>query len=186
VTESVGREAADGGRPGDRPRGRRNVLPLLVVAGAIVTAVALLALRVRIQPPTVPPYVLEGADGGIETRGETAAVALAPGQLFEMDVEPEGMVTGAVGARAFLIREESDEARVWEAPFEVAKDGSVHLAGKVEKLFDGVPPGAWDVAVVVGRPETLPTSPRDAVHVRDGGPAEAAWRLVERRIVLGG
>jgi hypothetical protein len=154
---------------------RRNLLPIVIVAGAVASAALLLALRLRIQPPTVPPYVLDVTDG--------KSSVLAPGDFFRMDIEPEGIVTGAVGAHAFLVR--GDEARLWEPEFEVERDGSVHMAGRVEKLFAGVPPGTWDIAIVVGRPETLPTSPREALHVRDGGTADAAWRLVEQTVVLG-
>jgi hypothetical protein len=132
-------------------------------------------LRLRIQPATVPPYVLDTHDA--------KSNVLGPGDFFSMDIEPEGIVTGAVGAHAFLVR--GDEARLWEPEFEVERDGSVHLAGRVTKLFEGVPAGTWEIAIVVGRPETLPTSPREALHVRDGGPAQAAWRLVEQTVVLG-
>ncbi|HEY1697212.1 MAG TPA: hypothetical protein VGG39_33860 [Polyangiaceae bacterium] len=157
------------------PERRRNLLPIVIVGGAVASAALLLALRLRIQPPTVPPYVLDVSDA--------KASVLASGDFFHMDIEPQGIVTGAVGAHAFLVR--GDEARIWEPEFEVERDGSVHLAGRVEKLFAGVPAGTWDIAIVVGRPETLPTSPREALHVRDGGPAEAAWRLVEQTVVLG-
>jgi hypothetical protein len=58
----------------------------------------------------------------------------------------------------------------------------------VDALFAGVPAGPWEVAIAVGRPETLPTAPRDILRARDGGAAgaDAAWRLVRQRIVLGG
>ena len=66
--------------------------------------------------------------------------------------------------------------------------GTVRLDGAVDTLFAGVPLGAWDVAIAVGRPETLPTAPRDILRARDAGAsdADAAWRLVRERIVLGG
>ena len=148
----------------------------MLVAAAVAGAVALLLLRLRLEPPTVPVYALAATDA--------AALALRPGEKFHLDLTPEGEVTGAVSARGFLLR--GDEVRPWDPPFDVERDGSVHLDGPVEALFAGVPPGAWEVAVAVGRPETLPTAPRDILRARDGGPAEAAWRLVRERVVLGG
>jgi hypothetical protein len=152
-------------------------MPIALVAAAIATATLLLALRLRLEPPTVPGYFLRGADEG------GPPPALHPGQLFRIDIEPEGQVTGAIGARAFLVR--GDEVRPWEPTFDVDRDGSVHVAGKVEKLFADVPPGAWELAVAIGRPETLPTAPHDSPRAPDGGTTEAAWRLVRERIVLG-
>lgn len=153
----------------------RSFLPVLVAA-AVLVAVALLVLRLRLEPPTVPAYRIAGADGGESV--------LRPGQPFHLDIEPRGQVAGAVGARAFLLR--GDEVRPWDPPFVVDRDGTVHVAGAVDKLFAGIPPGPWEVAIVVGRPETLPTAPLDVLRARDAGTRDAAWRLVRRRILLGG
>jgi hypothetical protein len=150
-------------------------VPVLLVGAAVLGAVVLLVLRMRMEPPTVPEYVLEGDAGALE---------LHPGERFRIDVDPMGQVVGAIGARGFLIR--GEEVRPWDPPFEVARDGSVHLAGSVDALFPGVPPGPWELAVAVGRPENLPTAPRDILRAREGGPAHAAWRLVRESIVLGG
>ncbi len=145
------------------------------MAAAVLGAVVLLVLRLRMEPPTVPEFLLRG-DGGV--------VVLHAEDLFRVDVDPQGQVVGAIGARGFLLR--GDEVRPWDPPFEVARDGSVHLAGRVERLFDGVPPGPWEVAVAVGRPENLPTAPRDVLTAREGRPAQSSWRLVRERIILGG
>jgi len=128
------------------------------------------------EPPTVPTYALAAGDGG--------ALVLHAGERFRLVVEPEGIVTGAVAARGFLVR--GDEVQAWDPPFTVDRDGSIRLDGPVDTLFAGVPPGSWDVAVAVGRPETLPTAPRDVLRARDAGAADAAWRLVREHVVLGG
>jgi hypothetical protein len=54
----------------------------------------------------------------------------------------------------------------------------VRISGPVDSLFAGVPPGPWQVAVAVGRPETLPTAPRDVLRARDSDGGTTAWRLV--------
>jgi hypothetical protein len=149
--------------------GRRSLLALLLLPAAVAVAGALLALRLYFQPPTVPPYTLAARSEGTTLRA---------GDRFEVDVRPTAPVTGAVGARAFLLR--GDEVWPWDPPFQVARDGAVHIAGAAERLFANVPPGPWEIAVAVGRPETLPTAPRDVLRARDAdaGPRAAAWRLV--------
>jgi hypothetical protein len=161
-------------------RGQR-LLAVIVVPAAALVAALLLYFRMKLEPPTVPPYALGGSDGG--------EVRLAAGGRFALAAEPLGMVQGAVGARGFLVR--GDEVRLWDPPFSVDRDGSVHVEGTVESLFGGVPAGPWEVNVAVGRPETLPTAPRDILKARSApsteGPAgHAAWHLVRENIVLGG
>jgi hypothetical protein len=150
------------------------------VAAAILVTATLLVLRLRMEPPTVPSYALANAeaDGG--------AMVLRAGGRFRLAVEPSGMVTGAVGARGFLLR--GDVVQAWDPPFTVDRDGSIHLDGPVETLFAGVAPGPWEVAVAVGRPETLPTAPRDVLRARDAGvgAGDAPWHLVREHVVLGG
>jgi hypothetical protein len=156
--------------PGSRP----SFAVLLLLPVAVIVAGALLALRLYFQPPTVPPYTLAVPSN---------EAALERGGRFEVDVRPTVPVTGAVGARAFLLR--GAEVRPWDPPFEVARDGSVRIVGAVGALFAGVPPGEWEIAVAVGRPETLPTAPKDVLRGRDIDTGKAAWRLVRERIRLG-
>jgi hypothetical protein len=162
-------------------RGQR-LLAIVVVPAAAIVAAVLLLLRLRFEPPTLPGYALSASDG--------AALELhRGGGQYAFAAEPLGMVQGAVGARAFLVRGE-DEVRLWEPPFSVDRDGSVHIQGAVDALFVGVPAGAWEVDVAVGRPEMLPTAPRDILRARAKGDAptgeHAAWHLVRQPIVLGG
>jgi hypothetical protein len=154
----------------------QNRAVLLLVPAAAAIAAGLIALRLHFQPPTVPAFVVAGGDG------ESAALA---GARFQIVAQPVAPVQGAIGARAFLIR--GDEVRAWDPPVTVDRDGSVRIDGPVDALFAGVPTGTWDVALAVGRPEVLPTAPRDVLRAReDGGTERAAWRLVEKRVRLGG
>jgi hypothetical protein len=101
-----------------------------------------------------------------------------------MDLRPSAPVDGAVAARAFLLR--GDAVRPWSIPFAVERDGTVRIVGPVDTLFAGVPSGAWEVAIAVGRPENLPTDPRDVLHARDraADSGAAAWHLVRERVRL--
>jgi hypothetical protein len=154
---------------------RSNLLALALVPTAGLVAVGLISLRMHFQPPTVPSFAVANAVEQVE---------LAPGQRFSLEVRPSQTVQGAIAARGFLIR--GDEVRAWNPPFAVAVDGTVRVEGPVEGLFADVPPGAWEVAVAIGRPENLPTAPRDvmrAVHAAQDQP-DLSWRLVRERVFL--
>jgi hypothetical protein len=152
----------------------RNRFALAIVPAAAAVAVALVALRLHFQPPTVPVFALAGS-AGEET-------ALHRGGRFELYARPEAPVTGAIGARGFLLRE--DQVRPWDPPFSVERDGAIHIAGPVDRLFADVPDGPWEVAVAVGRPENLPTAPRDVLRAREQDARSLSWRLVCQRIRL--
>jgi hypothetical protein len=47
-----------------------------------------------------------------------------------------------------------------------------------------VPEGPWEVAIAVGRPEVLPTAPRDITRSMDADKRPSAWRVVRERIRL--
>jgi len=165
------------------PGTHRSKLALFLAPTAALAAGALLALRMHFQPPTVPPYAIApGSGDSSETVSEEGTAR--DGEGFALDLQPSGPVTGAIAARAFLLR--GDDVRPWDPPFEVSRDGTVRIAGAVHTLFAGVPDGPWEVAVAVGRPEVLPTAPRDVLHARDADPdaSSAAFRLVRTRIVL--
>ncbi|MDP9150858.1 MAG: hypothetical protein M3O36_13080 [Myxococcota bacterium] len=153
----------------------RRLLALLFIPAAFGVSGALLALRVHFQPPTVPRYALEPESQTVPPHGGH----------FEVAIRPSGHVDGAIAVRAFLLR--GDQVRPWDPPFHVERDGSARIAGSVESLFAGVPPGDWEVAVAVGRPETLPTAPKTILQARDealSGARDAAWRLVRGRVRL--
>jgi hypothetical protein len=153
----------------------QRIVALALVPAAALGAGALIALRLHYQPPRVPEYIV--------ANGNDEELHLMPHGQFEVVLRPAAAVDGAIGARAFLLR--GDTVRPWDPPFQVTRDGTVTIAGAVDILFHGVPPGPWDVAVAVGRPEVLPTAPRDVVRARgrDAG-ADASWRLEVLRVWL--
>lgn len=148
------------------------IVALVLVPAAVALAVVMLVMRMRLEPPTVPAYVL--VEGG--------PPVLSRGERFEMVVDPTGQVTGAIGVHAFLIQD--DTVRSWDPPVEVERGGTVRIDGPVDQLFAGVPAGEWDVAVAVGRPETLPTAPIDVLRARGADGGAAAWRLVRMHVRL--
>ena len=153
----------------------RNKIALVLVPGAAAVAVALVSLRLHFQPPTVPAFAVADAREDV--------VTLEAGGQFDLELRPQVPVIGAIAARGFLLR--GDTVRPWDPPFSVAGDGTVRISGPVDVLFAGVPGGAWEVAIAVGRPETLPTAPRDVLMARGKQPESVGWRLVRERVVLG-
>jgi hypothetical protein len=173
----------------DRARRGSSLPAILLLPAAVAVAAGLLALRLHFQPPTVPLYALgaPGAPGrhleGTRDGGDEA-VRVPWGGHFSIEVHPSAPVVGAVGARAFLVR--GAEVRPWDPPFAVERDGSLRIEGPVDTLFAGVSDGSWEIALAVGRPETLPTAPRDILREEAGhGGGAAAWRLVRERIKIG-
>jgi hypothetical protein len=148
-----------------------NKIALALVPGAAVVAVCLVSLRMHFQPPTVPSFAIADAMDG---------ASLGHGDDFNLVIKPAVPLKGAIAARGFLLQD--DKTLPWKPDFAIAADGTVRVSGPVDTLFKDVPPGAWDVAVVVGRPETLPAKPEDVLRARDQ--YELSWRLVRERIIL--
>lgn len=161
-------EPAPKGKPG-------RTVALLLVPGAATLAVIMLVLRVRVEPLTIPPYSIAAG----------ATTDLVAGGAFSLQLDPRGPLTGAVGARAFLSQGAGKPIHDWEPRFLVDKDGTIHVAGPVDKLFAGVPPGEWELDVVVGRPELLPRSAEEALKGRDNDLGAGAWRLLHERVRVG-
>lgn len=154
----------------------RRALVLALLPTAVATALVLAVLRVHFQPPTLPRYVETSESEAVE--GGT----LAAHGRFEMAARPATPMSGAVGARGFLLK--GDEVRPWDPPLSVSIDGVVRVAGSVDQLFAGVPAGTWEVAIAVGRPEFLPTAPRDVLRARDHRGETESWQLLVKRITL--
>ena len=143
-------------------------------AGAVWSAALTYIAPRSLQPLTIPHYTI--APG--------STTELKPGSQFSLQLDPQGPLTGAVMAKAFLTQ--GTQMRAWEPVFVVEKDGTIHVAGPVDTLFAGVPAGEWELDVVVGRPELLPRSPNDALKGRDTEVSGGAWHLLHERVRVGG
>jgi len=160
----------------------RRAAVVALVPTAVATALALVVLRVHFQPPTLSRYV-ESTDDSVGGGVTLAPVSLPAEGRFEMQLRPTTPVRGAVGARGFLLN--GDDVRPWDPPLSVSMDGVVRIAGPVARLFAGIPPGTWEVAIAVGRPEFLPTAPNDVLQARAHDREGAGWQLLIKPIRLG-
>lgn len=149
------------------------LVALLLVPGAAALAIVMLVLRVHVQPLTIPLYSIAAS----------STTELRPGGQFSLQLDPRGPLTGAIMAKAFLLQ--GTQLHAWEPVFVVDKDGTIHVAGPVDTLFAGVPPGEWELEVVVGRPEQLPRTPDDAMKGRDVQVSGGAWQLLHERLHVG-
>ena len=151
----------------------QNKIALVLVPGAALVAVGLVTLRLHFQPPTVPTFAIANAKDD---------ESLGPADPFVLEIHPQRALEGAIAARGFLLH--GDDVRPWDPPFTVTADGTVRIAGPTDTLFAGVPRGPWEIAVAVGRPETLPTAPKDVLRARDQDAGDVSWRLVRERVFL--
>jgi len=172
-----------------------------LVAVACAAAIAVLVLR-RESPPEValgpqgdaqadrleapvPAYEIALLGGERTLRadpdpaGAPSSVVLGPGSSLEITLRPATAVRGPLEVRGFLIR--GGQVRRWDVRADVSEEGAARIAGEREALFPGVPAGAWEITLVVGRPGTLPDG--DAA-LRGSEAQDARWRLFRRKVVL--
>lgn len=179
--------AGDGRQAARRTRARE----IVTAAGWALAALLAVLLALRPAPfappePSLPPYhaaLRGGAIGASAGPGGPAEVILRPGDILDITLRPATRVGFYVRARAYLVR--GDEVRPWAAPVRLDGDGGAHVAGVREALFAGVPAGAWEIVVAIGRAEALPASPEAlAAALRAGDAAGRGYRLARGRVIL--
>jgi DNA-directed RNA polymerase specialized sigma24 family protein len=128
-------------------------------AGLVAAAAAAVVLLVRVpgRPPALPHYDSEFSGGEKLVRGaETAGteVVLRPGSRVEWTLRPATAVTMALGVRTFV--RGAAGVLPWPCAVEVSPQGAVHVSFV---LAPGeLPPGTWELLVVIGDPAHLPDS----------------------------
>lgn len=134
---------------------RRRSLARWSAAVAAVAAAASVALFLRPLAP-LPDYSLEVSGGVRAWRGEepAEALALAPGDRFQVIVRPQTPVSRASRLEALCVLARGGELRPLEVRSEIdPAGGSVKMEGSLGR---DVPPGRWTLWAVVGRPGKLP------------------------------
>jgi len=136
--------------------------------------------------PSLPGYEVAFAGGEQEWRGESDAKAehrARRGERVRLDARPRTAVDGPVEARLFVRR--GADVRAWPAAMQVSAAGAVRVVAAVDALPAGTT-GAWDLVLVVGRPEAMPTAAtldaKDAAATLDA--KDAAVKIVTTPIEL--
>ncbi|NVB38057.1 hypothetical protein G6O69_09455 [Pseudenhygromyxa sp. WMMC2535] len=133
----------------------------------------------------MPAYQLE-TDGGLkqlrsegessegEPNADTKPHDYRRGSKFEWILRPREAVEGELEVRAFAFagqRLDRGLPLALAELVEISPSGSVRVAGTIGQL--GLEPGAYTIALLVGRPGSLPS---DAGAVREGG-EDGSWQI---------
>lgn len=165
--------------------GRRPARWRLAMAAASVAAASLLWLLWPASTlPPLPSYTLD-LEGG--RRAQRAGAAAASGELLaegriEIVLRPATAVSGPLAVRAFIAR--GGAVAPWPLPAEIASSGAVRIAGAVRELLPAEP-GAFQLAVAIGRPGRLPEAAEVAARLAAaGGAATSDWTLLSVHLRL--
>jgi len=136
--------------------------------------------------PPLPRYLLALEGGSVTTRGiepeppvtrplpsapdgASGGRAYARDAWFRASLDAESAIRdttdrepAGLQVQSYLSR--GDEIRPWNPPVTPKGDGQFEIAGPVAELFVGVPDGAWQIVVIIGRPLAMP---RDIDAVRE-------------------
>jgi hypothetical protein len=155
-------------------------------------AAALLILTFR-GPAALPPFPDYQAhpSGGVQTLrgGPDELGTLVPGSRFALVLTPQTAVSGEVGVRCFLARDPGGapaatahpELRPLPVPgaaLQKSPGGAVKIQGTVGREIV-VPPGAWTLWAVVGRPRRLPDAAALRAHLARNQTRAPDWEALK-------
>jgi hypothetical protein len=155
-------------------RGRAVRLGAWVAAAAAVAA-SLFLIRPPVTLPPLPAYGPPELSGGVqEMRGEEEGPrTFSNGDPFEVILRPETAVSGNVAVHFFLAH--GAELRPWPVPAAaISSDGVVSITGTLGRDIR-IPPGAWTLRAVVGRPGKLPDAAALRAHLAQGRARAPDW-----------
>lgn len=172
--------------------GRAWWMAVLALAAVVALAWWLVPGRsgspVEPNPPLLAQRPLPAYEPGIENDGGLTGLRSDPGNpspepryrvdtRFEWRVRPRSSAEGELDARAFAFQGSTAKSLATDGLLEVHASGAVRMTGTIEAL--GLTPGAWTIAIAVGRPSALPSDPS---AVRDAQDTETC--IVRRLRVL--
>ncbi|MDC0744110.1 hypothetical protein [Polyangium mundeleinium] len=153
-------------------RPRRALLALF--AACLTAAVAFVLLSRNDAEPPLPMYALSVEGGDRSFRADAPSPdepRLAPGSRLSLSIRPAADVLGVVEARAYSIRD--GVVAPCRPRIEIAATGAILVTGSREELFPDIGPGRLEIAILVGRPETLPEHTPAASELAPEGPTRA-------------
>lgn len=132
---------------------------VLALLAAALGAVALFATIRKNTPEPIAAYSLAIEGGNQAQRGDPpkpdAILKLDPASRLSLALRPQTPVSGAIAVRGFLVRD--GVVQHWDAPVLLGAGGVVRIEGTAGALFGELTEGNWDVVVIIGRPEALPS-----------------------------
>lgn len=168
----------------------RRLAPYIAVGLAAAAAGLLYWTRTRETPIAlvpVPEFVLDPMHGDAENRALSPSDPGLPhfGQdsSFNLVFRPKDAVEGTLETRSVLLQ--GDDVRAWNPGVSFQPNGLGRITGKVSELFYEVPSGQWQICLLVGRPEALPTQPADiAKKCRSPEPQPRSYWPLQQDIIL--
>ncbi|HET6583578.1 MAG TPA: hypothetical protein VFG69_09020 [Nannocystaceae bacterium] len=187
VFSAVDASADAGSAPVARSSAKRGVIAVIGVAVAIAAALVLWIARPGGNAAVeLPAYSITSLKGGVATvRAEPTEVdreLLLEGDANEIDVvvTPASAVQGPLAVT--LVAQAPDEAprmTIAESA-EISESGAIRLRGRVTR-FLRLPPGAWQLWVVVTPANRVPKDPDDALHNESYARASFRVKLTSAR-----
>lgn len=136
---------------------RRFGMIAALLAATFGMAVVFAVLR-KDAPAPMAAYTLSIEGGNQAQRGDPPAsdsvLRLDKASRLSLALRPDKPVSGAIAVRGYLVRD--GQARPWEPPVVVGAGGVVRIDGTADALLGDIAEGAWDIVLMVGRPDTLP------------------------------
>ncbi len=141
----------------------RRTIAIATIGFAVAASVAL-AYRMRSEPARVamapiPEFVLDPLRGDAENRAltpsDSAVRRFGPESYFNLVFRPKNAIEGPIEARSVLLQGET--VRGWNPGVSFQSNGLGRIAGKTSDIFPGVPSGRWQICILVGRPQALPS-----------------------------
>jgi hypothetical protein len=157
--------------------------------GAAAAAAAALFFVLRNPAVPLPLYTASLTGGAQSQRGEPAPSSgppvFLPGSLLTLTASPQSPVAGAVEARGFLSRllGAADLRPLEPQPRFEIRNGTVRLRATLGRELR-IPPGAWRIWIVVGRPGKMPSSDDLAGKLPAGENRQGAWQAVSADLLV--
>lgn len=157
-------------------RWSRAAMTGVLVLAAVIGALAILA-GPRPHPP-LPGYMLTIAGNPLPPSADYPTIerlSFKPGGEVTITARPSEAVRGKFEVTAAIVVPNRAGGRYYSRTAEVAKDGTVTLAGTTDWVFDGVAPGAYQLQIFIRRPGRLADEPGGSVELTQ----DVAWRIAE-------
>lgn len=176
--------------PPARPKPKLRRLGTGIAIFSVAAAAAALALwwpKPPVPPAKIALYTAHVEAGAAHDREPkpNAIPTLRRMEKLVISLKPEANISAQPGLRAFLGR--GGMLQPWSVPTPTFyPNGTVELSGKRDALFAGLPEGYWDLVIVLGTSESLPSDAAMVLDAERNPKADARIQVFRIRVKLEG